>query len=107
MLASTYSAMINWIEKHLLACPIKSATGIDCPGCGMQRAFIFLFKGELKQSFIAHPSVIPMLVMFSFLLIHLRFKFRKGAYVIVGLFSLSTVLMIINYIHKILAGNLI
>ncbi len=106
-LVSVYSGMLYWLETHLISCPIKSTTGIDCPGCGMQRAFICLLKGDIKQSFIAHPSVIPMLVMFLFLIVHLRLKFRKGGYVIVGLFSLSTVLMIINYIRKILDGNLI
>lgn len=31
-------------------CPIHRATGHRCPGCGMCRAFVLLWRGHLRQA---------------------------------------------------------
>lgn len=36
-------------------CAIKIGTGVDCPGCGMTRAFLALARGDISQSFKYHP----------------------------------------------------
>ena len=36
-------------------CPIKSLTGLDCPGCGGQRATHLLLNGEFKAAFFQNP----------------------------------------------------
>jgi hypothetical protein len=36
-------------------CPIKHLTGLDCPGCGSQRAIHHLFNGEYVQAFQQNP----------------------------------------------------
>jgi Protein of unknown function (DUF2752) len=35
-------------------CPIFHTFGIPCPGCGMTRATLFLFRGDLKQALTMH-----------------------------------------------------
>ncbi|TJY64564.1 DUF2752 domain-containing protein [Sphingobacterium alkalisoli] len=43
---------INPIEHALFPkCPVKHATGLDCPGCGGQRALHYLLNGQLSQAF--------------------------------------------------------
>jgi len=36
-------------------CPIKHFTGLDCPGCGSQRAIHYLLNGQLRTSFYQNP----------------------------------------------------
>ncbi len=39
-------------------CPMKMATGLDCPGCGMTRAAGLLVHGEIAASLKMHPFVL-------------------------------------------------
>lgn len=41
-------------------CLIKNITGYPCPGCGMGRASIELFKGNIAQSLHFHLWAIPL-----------------------------------------------
>jgi hypothetical protein len=38
----------------LWPCPIKSLTGIPCPGCGLNRAIRLLLAGDWRASLIQH-----------------------------------------------------
>lgn len=35
-------------------CPIFHTLGVPCPGCGLTRASVFLFRGEWKQALVMH-----------------------------------------------------
>jgi Protein of unknown function (DUF2752) len=35
-------------------CPVFHALGVPCPGCGLTRAILLLFRGEWKQAIILH-----------------------------------------------------
>lgn len=50
-------------------CPIKSLTGISCPGCGMTRALSALMKFDFPLAFEMHPLVflLPIAVLVYFL----------------------------------------
>jgi len=37
-------------------CPIHRATGRNCPGCGMFRAFVLLWRGRLRQAISSNPA---------------------------------------------------
>ena len=43
-------------------CPIFHTFGIPCPGCGMTRATLFLFRGDLKQALTMHAYA-PILLI--------------------------------------------
>ncbi|MBI3600982.1 MAG: DUF2752 domain-containing protein [Nitrospinae bacterium] len=36
-------------------CPVKTVFGIQCPGCGMTRAFLSLIRGEIGNAFHFNP----------------------------------------------------
>lgn len=38
-------------EHFLIRCPFKTLTGLDCPGCGSQRAVHELLHGNFKAAF--------------------------------------------------------
>ena len=65
---------INWLQNHLLTCPFKYLTGIDCPGCGFQRAVIALLQGDLSKSFHIYPPAIPLLIVFAYGILDAIFK---------------------------------
>jgi len=70
--------MIGWLERHMLPCAYKSIFGIDCPGCGFQRSFIALLKGDWKDSFLLYPATVPILFTAAFLLFNLAFRINNG-----------------------------
>ncbi|MBI9053873.1 MAG: DUF2752 domain-containing protein [Bacteroidales bacterium] len=94
--------IIEWLESHLLSCSYKKYLGIECPGCGMQRAFIELLKGNLYESIILYPALIPTIFLMFYLILHLVFKFRNGANVLKIAFIINVSIMVLNYIYKLL-----
>lgn len=40
-------------------CPTKTMFGVDCAGCGSQRAIHHLLNGEFKLSFVQNILIIP------------------------------------------------
>ena len=95
-----WQSLIEFLEEHQGTCHIKSITSLECPGCGSQRALILLLKGEVWESFLMFPPLIPGLFMFGFLFLHLIFKFKNGPEILKYNFILVAVLMMINYIAK-------
>ncbi len=49
-------------------CAFKALTGLDCPGCGSQRAFHALLHGRVAEAFEFNPSVfvsVPLAVVYA------------------------------------------
>mgnify|MGYP006143921053 FL=1 len=81
----------------MIPCSWKEHFGIECMTCGFQRSFIYLIKGELLDSFLLFPALMPLLLTIVVLVSHLFFRFKNGALAITGLFALSAVLILINF----------
>jgi hypothetical protein len=93
-------AIVHWLENHMMPCPYKQHLGIDCPGCGMQRSIIELLKGNLWESIVTYPPLIPMAIMIIYLFLHLIFKFKRGAQIVKYMFIFVAIIITINYISK-------
>ncbi len=91
---------LDWFRQHLLACPFKYITGFDCPGCGLQRSFLELLQGNIKDSFFLYPALFPILITFIFLAFHLKFRVPNGAKILMGLIIFSSTIIVISYILK-------
>ncbi len=94
--------LVDWIEKQQAPCFYKSVLGIECPGCGMQRAFIALLRGDLVGSFKLYPALIPTMVMLVFLVAHIGLKLKNGASILLYLFLFNTAIIVVNYLYKLL-----
>lgn len=101
LILTEVGGIIHWLEKHLLTCPFKSLTGLDCPGCGFQRSFIALLKGNLVQSFKFYPATMPFIALLVYMLLHLKFDFKNGAFVLKVMYIFVSSIIIINYIYKV------
>lgn len=84
----------------MMPCFNKQLFGIDCPGCGIQRAFIELLKGNFFSSIRTYPALIPTLALLLLLFLHLIFKFRHGAFYLKISFIFTVSIIIINYFYK-------
>jgi hypothetical protein len=92
--------MWHILENLMLPCLFKSIFHIDCPGCGLQRSILLLFQGNLAASFRMYWSTIPILGMFVFLLLQLKFRFNKGTSILMWMYCGNAFLIICNYIYK-------
>ena len=82
---------LSWLRDHLLPCPFKLITGLDCPGCGFQRAVLALMQGNLGESFRLYPPTIPLLLFFVYALADRFLKLdtekgliKKSLFIIIG-----------------------
>ncbi len=94
------SKIANWLEQHSRPCFYKKNFGFECPGCGSQRAIIDLLRGNLLDSIKEYPALIPLLLMFTVLLIHIKFRLKNGATIIKVLFIFCVTLIVGNFILK-------
>lgn len=92
--------MISWLEHNLLSCFFKTNFGIECLGCGMQRALIELLKGNFSASLNYNISLIPFILMIIALITQLIIKHPKGGFVTLVLFITTTALSIGHYVYK-------
>ncbi len=92
----------TWLEQHQLPCLFKQLTHFDCPGCGMQRSFLLLLRGDLAGSIHLYPALIPVLLMFAFLIVQVIFKLRQGAVILKYSFMFCAGIILLSYIYKVI-----
>ena len=95
-------SFVSWLEEHQLPCMYQKYLGIPCPGCGFQRSFVLLLKGDFAGSFMAYPPLLPVLSLFLFLFLQLVYKFEKGGTYLKYFFIFTISFLIIHYIIKLI-----
>ncbi len=98
--------IVDWLEKNMLQCPSKKYLGIECFGCGLQRSFILLLKGHIFESIKMYPATMPMLFVFCYTVLHLKFKFNNGAKIIQYSFIATSIIILVFYIYKIITHSI-
>jgi Protein of unknown function (DUF2752) len=106
MIASIFLGVLKWLETHQLPCPVKYFLHIDCPGCGLQRSFIELLSGNFLASFRLHPVTVPLLLFLIFSALHLNRKFKKGNTIVIYSYIFIALIVLSNYIYKIIYQHL-
>ena len=94
--------IVTWLESHQGTCSFREHTGIDCPGCGLQRSILALLRGDLVESILQFPALLPLMAMFIFLGIHLVFKLKHGAFVLKVFYITNISIIVLNYIYKLI-----
>ena len=106
MTAHFWPALVDWLERNMLACPFKKFLHVECPGCGLQRSVIALFRGDIHTSLSLYPATIPILILIGFAGLHLRFDFPYGALIIKYLYLGIATIVLVFYIYKVLNHKL-
>ena len=88
------------MEEFMLPCLNKSLTGVDCFGCGGQRALLLVFKAEFTRAFLMFPAIYPILLLLAFLVLNLFVKFRYDFQIKITLIIFSGAVMLICYLIK-------
>ncbi|MBI5218991.1 MAG: DUF2752 domain-containing protein [Bacteroidia bacterium] len=90
----------------MLPCFFHKIFGIQCPGCGMQTAIIELLRGNVLKSIKIYPALLPTIAMFILLALHLKFNFKNGALYLKISFIFTAMIIIVNYIYKVITHNI-
>ena len=88
------------MEDYMLPCMNKKIFGIECFGCGTQRAGLLLLQGDFAGAFKMFPAIYTMVFLFAFLFLHFVDKKRNYNQIIVFLAITNAVIMVISYIYK-------
>lgn len=89
------------MEDFLLPCVNKQLFGLDCYGCGGQRALIMVLNGEFTAAYKMFPAIYPLLILLIFVLVNFVFKFKFDYIVKIGLIIITAGVIFINYSIKI------
>ena len=84
----------------MLPCAYKKYFGVECPGCGMQRSVEALTRGEVQESLQLFPALLPLVLMLLFLILHLAFKFKNGAFWLKWMFILNAAIIVSSFVYK-------
>ncbi len=89
-------------EDFMLPCLNKKLFGMECFGCGIQRATILLFKGDFLMAFKVYPAIYTLFLLALFLIFNLFIKFKFDYNIKMGLIILNVIIVIISYLIKII-----
>lgn len=88
------------MEEFLLPCLNKQLFGMECYGCGSQRAVLLLFDGEFSAAFRIFPAIYSVMILLIFVLFNLFYRFKYDFSIKIGLILLNAAIILINYVIK-------
>ncbi|OUR91075.1 hypothetical protein A9Q87_11410 [Flavobacteriales bacterium 34_180_T64] len=88
-------------EDFMLPCLNKKLFGVECLGCGIQRATSLVFHGEFVAAFKIYPAIYTLIVLALFLIFNIFIKFKHDSKFKIGLIILNLLIIVISYIYKI------
>jgi uncharacterized membrane protein len=84
----------------MLPCLSKTLFGVECLGCGMQRALVLVFQGEFGKAFQMYPAIYTTLLFLVVVCFHFLNKNRdyRNPLIVTGI--INGVFMIAGYYYK-------
>ncbi|QNJ98903.1 DUF2752 domain-containing protein [Constantimarinum furrinae] len=92
--------LIEGLEDYMLQCTNKRIFGIECLGCGIQRATVLLLRGEFAAAFKMYPAIYTLIVLVAFVIFNLFVKFKNDFRIKMGLLFLNVIIIIVSYVIK-------
>ncbi len=88
------------LENYMLPCFTKKIIGVDCPGCGLQRAAFFLLQGDFVAAFYMYPAIYPLILLLGFLGLNKVIPFKYSNTITITLMVTTVSFILTNYILK-------
>lgn len=88
------------IDDLMFTCPSKKFLGVECLGCGAQRAIVLVFEGKFAEAFQMYPAVYTLSLFFLTLGLSFIDKKRKYSNILMILVGVNLIIMIIGYLYK-------
>ncbi|MBV8328764.1 DUF2752 domain-containing protein [Chryseobacterium sp.] len=88
------------IEDFMLTCPSKKFLGVECLGCGAQRAVVLVFEGKFYEAFQMYPAVYTLLLFFFTLGLSYIDRKRKYSNILMIMAGVNLVIIVVSYIYK-------
>ena len=89
------------MEDYMLPCMNKKLFGVECMGCGTQRALLLLFEGDFVGAFKMFPALYTLIAFFLAIALHFIDKSRNYNKTIASLAVINGIIMVVNYFYKI------
>ncbi|WP_175578766.1 DUF2752 domain-containing protein [Tenacibaculum aiptasiae] len=92
--------MFVQLEDYMLPCLNKKLFGVDCLGCGIQRALALVLKGEFIEAFKMYPGIYTLLLLAFVIILNFFYKIKHAQKIISILAILNVLIIVISYIIK-------
>ncbi|MDC7996175.1 DUF2752 domain-containing protein [Altibacter sp. HG106] len=91
---------LKGLEEYMLPCTNKTIFGIECLGCGIQRATVLVFRGEFLAAFKMYPAIYTLMLLLAFVGFNLFVKFKYDFQIKLALLFLNVIIIIVSYFYK-------
>lgn len=88
------------LEDYMIPCMNKKLFGIECLGCGTQRALALLLKGDFVGAFEMFPAIYTLLLFLGSVGLHFIDKKRNYSKPIIFLGVTNGIIMVVSFIFK-------
>lgn len=92
--------MLQGLEDYMLTCTNKKIFGVECLGCGAQRATALFFSGDFTGAFKMYPAIYTLLLLAIVVIFNLFIKFKNDSKLKLILIVLNAIIIMISYIYK-------
>ncbi len=91
---------IKGLEDYMVPCINKKIFGVECLGCGMQRATALLFSGQFEAAFKIYPAIYTIFLLLAVIAVNFFIKFKFDYQIKNGLILLNAIIMVVSYFIK-------
>ncbi|WP_237275891.1 DUF2752 domain-containing protein [Tenacibaculum ovolyticum] len=88
------------MDDYMLPCLNKKFFGVDCLGCGIQRALSLLIHGEFIAAFKMYPAIYTLLFLALIIVLNFFYKIKYAQRIISILAVINVLIIVISYVMK-------
>lgn len=92
--------ILEGLEDYMLTCTNKQIFGVECLGCGTQRAAALLFKGEFVAAFKMYPAIYTIILLLALVVFNFFVKFKYDYKIKMSLLFLNIAIIVVSYAIK-------
>lgn len=88
------------MEDFMLPCLNKKLFGLECFGCGLQRATALIFRGEFVAAFKMYPAIYTLLLFGGFILLTMFVEIKYSYTIKIALSIVNGLIIVSSYFYK-------